>query len=99
MARRIRRWDRFRRSQGPLGRNTAHTAVEWVLTLLAFAGLYLLYLRNRMAGLLIASMWLLYPWPYYITEWSSRFRQPIAWTLTFTAAVTLERAVRQRFPE
>jgi hypothetical protein len=53
----------------PLGRNAAHTALEWALTLLAFPGLYLLYLRNRTAALLIASMWLLYPWPYYITEW------------------------------
>jgi len=83
----------------PLGRNLAHTTVEWGLTLLAFPGLYLLYQRNRVAALLILSMWLLYPWPYYITEWSSRFRQPIAWTMTLTAAVTIERALRRQSPE
>lgn len=83
----------------PIGHNLAHTALEWGLTLAAFFGLYLLYLRNRVAALLILSMWLLFPWPYFVTQWSSRFRQPIAWTLTLTAAVTIERAVRRQFPE
>jgi hypothetical protein len=73
--------------------------IEWGFALVALPGLYFLYLKNRIAGALFATMWLLYPWPYYITEWSSRFRQPIAWTMTLTAAVTLERAVRRRFPE
>ena len=83
----------------PRGRNLAHTAIEWALTLLALPGLYFLWLKNRVAGLLIASIWLLYPWPYYITQWSSRFRQPIAWSLTLTAAVTLEHVWRRQFPE
>jgi hypothetical protein len=76
----------------PPGRNLLHTALEWSLTLVSVAGLYLLYSRNRAAALLILSIWLLYPPPYYIIMWSSRYRVPIDWTLLVTAAVAVSQA-------
>jgi hypothetical protein len=77
----------------PLGRNAAHTALEWGLTLLSTIGLYLLYFKHRAAALLILGIWLLYPPVYYIVLWSSRYRYPINWTLMFTAAVAVSHAV------
>ena len=77
----------------PPGRNGLHTALEWSFTLVSMAGLYLLYSRHRAAALLILSIWLLYPPPYYIIMWSSRYRVPINWTLLLTAAVAVSQAV------
>jgi hypothetical protein len=77
----------------PMGRNVAHTALEWGLTLVSMTGLYLLYFEHRAAALLILSIWLLYPPVYYIMLWSSRYRYPINWTLLLTAAVALDYAV------
>jgi hypothetical protein len=77
----------------PPGRNVAHTALEWSLTLVSMIGLYLLYFRHRAAALLILGIWLLYPPVYYIMLWSSRYRYPINWTLMLTAAVALSHAV------
>ena len=77
----------------PLGRNVAHTALEWSLTLASMIGLFLLYFRHRAATLLILGIWLLSPPLYYLTLWSSRYRYPINWTLLLTAAVALSHAV------
>ena len=74
----------------PIGRNAAHTALEWSVTLLSMIGLYLLYLRHRAAALLILAIWLLYPPLYYIVLWSSRYRYPIDWTLLLTAAISVD---------
>ena len=77
----------------PPGRNVAHTALEWGLTLASVTGLYLLYLQHRAGALLILGIWLFYPPVYYVMVWSSRYRYPINWTLLFTAAVAVSHAV------
>jgi hypothetical protein len=77
----------------PLGRNLAHTALEWSVTLLSIIGVYLLYFRHRAAAFLILGIWLLYPPVYYIVMWSSRYRYPINWTMTLAAALAVNRAV------
>jgi hypothetical protein len=77
----------------PPGRNVAHTAFEWSVTVVSMIGLYLLYFRHRTAALLILGMWLLYPPVYYIVLWSSRYRYPLNWTLLLTAAVAVSHAV------
>jgi hypothetical protein len=74
----------------PPGQNTIHTALEWGLTLVSMAGVYLLYGKHRAAALLILGIWLLYPPVYYIMLWSSRYRYPINWTFLLTAAVALD---------
>jgi hypothetical protein len=76
----------------PPGRNALHTILEAALTVLAMAGLYLLYFRHRSAAMLILGIWICYPPVYYIMLWSSRYRYPINWTLLLTAAVALEYA-------
>jgi hypothetical protein len=73
----------------PPGQNVVHTVLEWSLTLVSIAGLYLLYGKHRAAALLILGIWLLYPPVYYIMLWSSRYRYPINWTLMLTAAVAI----------
>ena len=77
----------------PPGQNAVHTALEYGLTLGSMIGLYLLYFRHRAAALLILGIWLLYPPVYYIMLWSSRYRYPINWTLTFTLAVAINYAL------
>jgi len=77
----------------PPGLNALHTVLEAGLTLVAIAGLYLLYFRHRGAALLILGIWLLYPPVYYIMLWSSRYRYPINWTLLLTAAIALDYAL------
>jgi hypothetical protein len=80
----------------PPGLNMAHLALEWCLTLVSIAGLYLLYFRHRAAALLILGIWLLYPPVYYIMLWSSRYRYPINWTLMLTAGAALSHALDAR---
>jgi hypothetical protein len=77
----------------PPGRNPVFIGLEWIFTLVSMIGLYLLYFRHRAGALLILSVWLLYPPLYYIMLWSSRYRYPINWTMTLTAAVALSQVV------
>ena len=77
----------------PLELNGVHTVLEACLALLSMTGLYLLFLRNRTAALLILGMWILYPPVYYIVFWSSRFRYPLNWTMLLTAAIAISHAV------
>jgi hypothetical protein len=73
----------------PGGRNRAHGALLGALTLLAFAGLIILGRRHNPAFAITAVIWLLYPLLYYAIQWSSRYRQPIDWTLILCASVTV----------
>ena len=74
----------------PPGLNAFHTVLEAGLTVVAMAGLGLLYFRHRAAAMLILGIWICYPPVYYIMLWSSRYRYPINWTLLLTAAVALD---------
>ena len=39
-------------------------------------------------------IWVMYPLTYYVIQWSSRYRQPIEWTLILCASVALCEAYR-----
>jgi hypothetical protein len=64
-----------------------YAVAKWGLTVLAFAGLALLWKRNRAVAAYLGSMLVFYPLPYYLINWSSRYRLPIEWTLVLLAAV------------
>jgi hypothetical protein len=64
-----------------------YAAVKWGLTLFSFAGLALLWNRNRMAAMHLGSMLAMYPLMYYLMNWSSRYRSPIEWVLVLLTAL------------
>ncbi|HUA14003.1 MAG TPA: hypothetical protein VMG31_01800 [Verrucomicrobiae bacterium] len=61
-----------------------------VITVLSACGFVLLVLRNHLAAWLIGSIWASFPLIYYVTYWSSRYREPIEWTFLLCSAVTLD---------
>ena len=64
------------------------SALVWTVTLLSFAGLWLI-LRTNPAGWVIAVTWLLFPLPYYISAFETRYRFPIYWTSLLPAGYAL----------
>ena len=71
----------------PSGRNRAHQMALAALALIAFAGFAILWRRGNPASAIIAAIWVMYPLLYYVIQWSSRYRQPIDWTLILCASV------------
>jgi hypothetical protein len=67
----------------------------WSVTVLAFAGLALLWRRQTRIGVLIAVTWVLYPAIYYLVAAEPRYAYPIVWTLLLPAGAAL-RAVAER---
>jgi hypothetical protein len=80
----------------PSGRNRAHAAVLALLTLMAWAGLALLWRARNPGFAIVAAVWLTYPLTYYLIQWSSRYRLPIDWSLLLGAGVTAY-AIWQKF--
>lgn len=64
-------------------------ALVWTVTLLSFAGLWLLATKNSLAAWLIGTAWLLFPLIYYITQFEPRYRYPIYWTSLLPAGYAL----------
>ncbi len=64
------------------------SALVWTITLFSFAGLWLI-LRTNPAGWVIAVTWLLFPLPYYISAFETRYRFPIYWTSLLPAGYAL----------
>jgi hypothetical protein len=64
-------------------------APKAALTLLAFAGLWLMFKRQRLVAWLILITWITFPDIYYLVQWSSRYRYPMDWQIVFCAVVTL----------
>jgi hypothetical protein len=60
-----------------------------VLTLLAFAGLWLMFRHQPLAAWLLLLTWLTFPDVYYIVQWSSRYRYPMDWQTLLCASVAL----------
>jgi hypothetical protein len=71
----------------PSGRNAAHGAVLALVTLMAWAGLALLWRAGNPAFAIVAAVWVMYPLTYYVIQWSSRYRLPIDWSLLLCAGV------------
>jgi hypothetical protein len=78
----------------PPGRNRAHALALAGFTLLAFAGLFILWRQRSPAFAITAVVWVMYPLLYYIIQWSSRYRQPIDWSLILCAGVAVYEAYR-----
>jgi hypothetical protein len=57
-----------------------------VLTILSFAGLAVLFRKNRRAAWMLASVLLLYPLVHYVVQFDARYRYPIFWATILLAA-------------
>lgn len=73
----------------PPGSNRAHRMALAVFTLLAFVGLILMWRLVNPAFAITAVIWAMYPLLYYVIQWSSRYRQPIDWSLILCASVAV----------
>jgi len=78
----------------PSGRNRAHQLVLAGFTLLAFAGLFILWRKDNPAFPMTLIIWIMYPLAYYVIQWSSRYRQPIDWTLVLCVSVAVYEGYR-----
>jgi len=77
-------------------------APKIVLTLLAFAGLWLMFRRQPMVAWLFLVTWITFPAVYYLVHWSTRYRYPMDWQLLLCASIALfaayQAAVKRRSP-
>jgi hypothetical protein len=73
----------------PSGRNRAHQIALAALTLLAIAGLAVMWRLSNPGFMITVTIWTTYPALYYIIQWSSRYRQPIEWSLILSASVAV----------
>ena len=67
-------------------------APKLVLTLLAFAGLWLMFRHQPIVAWLFLLTWITFPDVYYILHWSSRYRYPMDWQILLCASVALSAA-------
>jgi hypothetical protein len=67
-------------------------APKLVLTLLAFAGLWLMFRRQPLVAWLFLIAWVTFPDAYYLVQWSSRYRYPMDWQILLCASVALSAA-------
>jgi hypothetical protein len=65
-----------------------------VLTVLSFAGLAVMFWRQRLAAWVLASTLGLYPLIHYIVQFEARYRYPIYWATFLPAAYFVLEAVR-----
>jgi hypothetical protein len=66
------------------------TALVWTITLLSFAGVWLI-IRMNPVGYVIGITWLVFPLIYYLSPFEARYRYPIFWTSLLPAAYALVR--------
>jgi hypothetical protein len=75
-------------------------APKVVLTLLAFAGMWLMFRRQPLAAWLFLITWATFPDVHYLVQWIGRYRTPMDWQILLCAAVALsaiwQAAVRSR---
>jgi 4-amino-4-deoxy-L-arabinose transferase-like glycosyltransferase len=71
----------------PPGRNPIHRLALALLTVAAYSGMAVLWKQESPAMPWVAVTWITYPLVYYVIQWSSRYRQPIDWSLILCAAV------------
>jgi hypothetical protein len=77
----------------PPGNNAVHSIVRVGFSVLALAGLVILFRMHRLMAVIFLLTWISFTPIYYIVEWSSRYRYPIEWELVICAAVTLSSLV------
>jgi hypothetical protein len=66
------------------------TALVWAITLLSFAGVWLM-IRMNSGGYVISITWLVFPLLYYVSPFEARYRYPIFWTSLLPAGYALVR--------
>lgn len=81
----------------PLRLGMLRRAPEFLVTISAFIGLYLIR-KQRRVFLLFACLWLFYPLIYYLTQNDERYRYPINWSIVLLAGVTWVSVLRAVFP-
>ena len=66
-----------------------YSLARWLLTVFAFAGLWMLWRTHRSLAAFFGSILLFFPLIYYVVNWSSRYRGPIEWLLVLLASVPI----------
>ena|SRR2546422_7128536 len=74
------------------------SALLWILTPLAFFGLYRLFQEQKLAAYLISIVWLAYPLVYYVVQADVRYRYPIHWSLILMAVGSVTEGRPSREP-
>jgi len=67
----------------------AFLAPKLILTLLAFAGLWMMFRIQPVVAWLFLITWITFPDVYYVLHWSSRYRYPMDWQILLCASVAL----------
>jgi hypothetical protein len=67
--------------------------VAGVITLLGWTGFLFSYRTHRLASIMIAVLWIVYPLIYYVMQADPRYPYPIYWTLLLMAAVSILRLI------
>lgn len=73
--------------------------LEWIITLLAFGGLWRLWSDDRTAAPAFLALWISFPLIYYVIEGEPRYRYPMEWSVLLLAAYAADsiwRRVRRR---
>jgi hypothetical protein len=69
-------------------------ALLWVLVAGALVGATRLFVLNRPAAVMLATIWISFPIPYYLLQASVRYRYPIHWTFLVLAAFAADAALQ-----
>lgn len=69
------------------------------LTLLALAGLGLMFRVQPLVALLFLLTWMSFPLIYYVIQWSPKYRCPMDWELLVCAAVAIGRFFQALLPQ
>jgi len=78
----------------PMSRPRIKDPAVWGITLLAFAGLWMVRRRSPPLALLITVVWLAFPCVYYLIQSYPRYRYPIDWTLLLFSLVPVGAILR-----
>jgi hypothetical protein len=68
--------------------------VAGILTIAGGVGLWQLFRLNRLAAVLITTIWVGFPIIFYFLQFSTRYRYPIHWTFLILVALALDSAVQ-----
>ncbi len=74
----------------PSAGRSYQSPILWLISALAFHGLYLLR-RHRLALIFITAVWLSFPLIYYVMQAHVRYRLPMQWSLLLLAGLSLSR--------
>jgi hypothetical protein len=77
----------------------AQAVLLWLIAAAAVVGMWRLFTLNRLAAVMLATIWISFPIPFYVLQASVRYRYPIHWTFLVLAALAVTgRTERARQP-